>query len=73
MKILSSTALPADRWIDDRHAASSVERKDTSSPTAQPIQFSSTFSAIKHTPAPADKYWSCRNPRTTPKLTPTYS
>ena len=77
VKILSSTALPDDRWIDDRHAASSAERKDTSSPIVQPVQFSSTFSASKHSPAPSDhledKYWSSRNSRTTPKLTPTCS
>ena len=74
VKILSSTALLADRWIDDRHAASSSERKDTSSPIAQPVQFYSAFSGSKHAPTPADrlenKYWSCRNPRTTPNLTP---
>ena len=77
VKILRSTALPADRWINDHHAASSAERKDTSSPTARPVQFSSAFSASRRVPAPADrledKYWSCRNPRTTPKLTPMYS
>ena len=76
-KILRSIALPADRWIDDHHAASSVERKATSSPTAWPAQSSSAFFASKHAPAPADcledKYWSCRTQRTTPKLTPTYS
>ena len=60
-----------------RHAASSVERKDTWSPTARPVQFSSTFSVSKRAPALEDrledKYWSCHNPRTTPKVTPTYS
>ena len=40
MKILRSTALPADRWIDDRHAASS----------ARPVQFSSAFSVSKRAP-----------------------
>ena len=64
-------------WIDDLHAAFSAERKDTSSPTAQPVQFSSASSVSKSEPALTDrledKYWSCRNPRTTPKLTPMYS
>ena len=73
MKILCSTTLPADRWIDDCHAASSADRQDASSPTARPVQFSSASSVGKRTPALADrlegKYWSCRNPRTTPKLT----
>ena len=77
MKFLRSTALPADRWIDDHHAASSAERKDTLSPTARPVQFSSASSVSKREPVPADrledKYCSCHNPRTTPKLTPTYS
>ena len=77
VKILRSTPLPADRWIDDHHAASSAERKATLYPTARPAQFSSAFFASKHAPAPADcledKYWSCRTQRTTPKLTPTYS
>ena len=49
----------------------------TSSPTARPAQFSSVFFVSKHMPAPADrledKYWSCRNPRMTPKPTPTFS
>ena len=69
---------PPRRQMDRRpHAASSVERKDISSPTVRPVQSSSASSASKSTPALAscleDKYWSYLSPRTTPKLTQTYS
>ena len=67
----------ADRWIDDPPAASSAERKDISSPTVRLVQSSSASSTNKCVPALAarleDKSWSYLSPRTTPRLTPTYS
>ena len=72
-----STALPAVRWIEDRRAASSAEKKATLCPTALPARFSNATFASKHAPVPADrledKYWSCLLKRTTPTPTPTCS
>ena len=74
---LRFTVRHADRWIDDLSAASSVEKRGTSSPTVRPAQSSSASSANKRALALAarleDKSWSYLSPRMTPKLTPTYS
>ena len=74
---LCSTVHHADRWTDDLPAASSVEKRGTSSPTVRPAQSSSAYSASKRALAIAsrleDKSWSYLSPRMTPTLTPTYS
>ena len=66
-----------DRWTDDLPDASSVEKRGTSSPTVRPAQSSSIYSTSKSALALAahleDKSWSYLSPKTTPRLTPTYS